>query len=104
LTFVNLFYIAKALQKATGIEEASSGSYLVNYSKEHSLPMDRRSLQDLGSQFIEESPEAFLAGATVNGFRRLSCCTGIPWVSRYLAMFWLLFSLISFLYIREKIP
>ena len=52
--------ITKALSEITGIPFTSFGSYLVKYSKIRGLPVDRKSLQDLGEKFIKENPEYFL--------------------------------------------
>lgn len=84
--------ITKALKKATGIPEASFGSFLVDYSKKHQLPTDRHSLQELGSQFIEQSPEAFLAAMLeqanlasdtiiIEGIRHLSVLNAVKSIS-----------------------
>src|ERR1700678_3025620 len=52
--------IAKALSETTGIPFTSFGAYLVKYSKTAGLPTDRKSLQDLGEDFINKNPRQFL--------------------------------------------
>jgi cytidylate kinase len=85
--------IASSLQKATGIPQVSFGSYLVHYSKEHDLPIDRHALQDLGAQFIKQSPEAFLAAVIehaqvgsgsiiIEGIRHLSILEAVKVMSQ----------------------
>lgn len=52
--------VAKHISEAYGIKIASFGGYLNDYSLRSSLPNDRKSLQDLGDEFIKSQPEKFL--------------------------------------------
>lgn len=52
--------VAKHISDEYGIKIASFGGYLNDYSLRNNLPIDRKSLQDLGDEFIKSKPEEFL--------------------------------------------
>lgn len=52
--------VTKALSEKIGVPFTSFGVYLVKYSKLTGRPSDRKSLQDLGEEFIKDQPRAFL--------------------------------------------
>jgi cytidylate kinase len=52
--------VAKYISERYGIKIASFGGYLNDYSLRNNLPNDRKSLQDLGDEFIKSQPEKFL--------------------------------------------
>lgn len=52
--------VAKSLSKNSNIPVTSFGEYLLHYSKSNGLPADRKSLQDLGTKFINENHLEFL--------------------------------------------
>jgi cytidylate kinase len=52
--------IAKHISEEYGIKIASFGGYLNDYSLRNRLPNDRKSLQDLGDDFIKNQSEKFL--------------------------------------------
>lgn len=53
-------YLAKEIQEKFETPIVSFGKYLVDYSKQHKLPTDRSSLQDLGNRFIIEDVRLFV--------------------------------------------
>lgn len=53
--------VAKRLAKHYNAEIISFGRYLVNYSKNKGLPVDRKSLQELGDSFIKSDAKGFLS-------------------------------------------
>jgi dephospho-CoA kinase len=52
--------IARALNASSDIPVTSFGAYLTKFSGSRNLPVDRKSLQDLGQKFIEEDHRQFL--------------------------------------------
>ena len=53
-------YLANIFSEKLGFPVASFGSYLKYYSEQNNLPIDRKSLQDLGESFIKQNPQKFL--------------------------------------------
>lgn len=54
-------FLAKQISEMYNIPITSFGGYLREYCLSNSLPVDRRSLQDIGERFIKEEPELFLS-------------------------------------------
>lgn len=61
-------YTANLISSKLGFPVASFGGYLKHYSLSNGLPIDRKTLQDLGAQLIEKKPSKFLFD-TINFFR-----------------------------------
>ncbi|MCW3094143.1 MAG: hypothetical protein JWP81_5212 [Ferruginibacter sp.] len=53
-------YTANLISKKTDFPVASFGGYLKHYSTNNNLPIDRKSLQDMGEKFVQTSPQQFL--------------------------------------------
>ena len=53
-------YAANLISTEFGIPIASFGGYLKYFSEQNNLATDRKSLQDLGEEFIKKNPRQFL--------------------------------------------
>lgn len=53
-------HVANQIRKNFGFPVASFGSYLKHYCEMKNFPTDRKSLQEIGEQFIRANPQQFL--------------------------------------------
>lgn len=53
-------YTANLISKKKNYPVASFGGYLKHYCINNNLPIDRKSLQDIGEKFVQASPQQFL--------------------------------------------
>lgn len=61
-------YAANILSTKFGFPVASFGSYLKHYCQNHNLSSDRKTLQDVGENFVTENPQQFLVDV-INHFK-----------------------------------
>jgi cytidylate kinase len=62
-------YAANAISEKLNIPIASFGTYVKSFCEKNELPMDRKTLQDVGERFVNENPTQFTLDVLENGRR-----------------------------------